>query len=325
MFEADPSQRRRKDRRPRAGSEWIEVRVPFRPPLHVGHLFPWLDIHAIDGVEEVDWGGGAPVYRRSLRLPGGAGVVEVRPTENSMLTKFRLDSIADLQVAIQRMRRLLDLDSDPAVIDRALAVDPALAPLVGHRPGLRLPGEVDGIDAAIRAVIHQQVSVASARSVCSRLVAAHGEPLANPIGAVTRLFPDAGTWASLDPASLGMPSARAATVVRIAAAIDDGEVDLTPSADRADAVRRLQSVKGIGPWTAAVVATKALGDPDVFASGDLALRRAAEAIGLPSDPRQLDDAAHRWRPWRTYAMHHLWAEYLSATHPTVDQPFEDLS
>ena len=223
VFDATPSQLRRKDRRPHAGSEWIAVQLPFRPPLHVGHLFTWLDIHAIDGVEEVDWSGETPMYRRSLRLPGGAGVVEVRPAESSMLARFRLDSIADLQVAIQRMRRQLDLDSDPAVVDRALATDPALAPLVEHRRGLRLPGEVEGIDAAIRAVIHQQVSVASARSVCSRLIAAHGQPLAKPVGAVSRLFPGAAIWASLEPESLGLPSARAATVVRIATAIDAGD------------------------------------------------------------------------------------------------------
>jgi len=319
VFAVTPTVMRSKRSGRRPAGEWIEVRLPFRPPLHVGYLFTWLEIHAVDGIEEVvRVDGEPPVYRRSFRLPGGPCVLEVRPGETSMEARFRLESIADLQVTIQRVRRLLDLDSDPAVVDRALSSDPHLVPLVDARPGLRLPGEVDGIDAAVRAVIHQQVSVASARTICSRLVAEHGTSLDDPVGSVTHLFPDADTWASLDPDTLGMPKSRAMAVVGLAAAIADGEVNLSPSADRSVAVKQLLAVKGIGPWTATVVAMKALGDPDVFAGGDLALRRVAADIGLPSEIDTLDAAAARWRPWRTYAMHHLWAEYLSATISTID-------
>lgn len=324
VFATTPTGLRSKRSGRRSAGEWIEVRLPFRPPLHVGYLFTWLEIHAVHGVEEVVRAvGEPPLYRRSLRLPGGPGVIEVRPGEKWMEVRFRLESIADLQVAIQRVRRLLDLDSDPAVVDQALETNPHLGPLVHLRPGLRLPGEVDGIDAAVRAVIHQQVSVASARTICSRLVVEHGTPLDDPVGAVTHLFPDALTWASLDPLTLGMPKARAAAVVRLAEAIADGSVDLSPAADRAAATDQLLAVKGIGPWTATVVAMKALGDPDVFAGGDLALRRVAADIGLPSEIDALDEAATAWRPWRTYAMHHLWAEYLSATIPTIDDPTLD--
>ena len=329
VFATTPTVLRSKRSGRRPAGEWIEVRLPFRPPLHVGYLFSWFEIHAVDGVEEVvRVDGEPPMYRRSLQLPGGPCVVEVRPGAASMEARFRLESIADLQVAIQRVRRLFDLDSDPAVVDRALESDAHLALLVHARPGLRLPGEVDGIDAAVRAVIHQQVSVASARTICSRLVAEHGTRLTDPVGRVTHLFPDAETWASLDPDTLGMPKSRAAAVVHVAQAIADGSIDLSPAADRSTAADQVLAVKGIGPWTAAVVAMKALGDPDVFAGGDLALRRVAAEIGLPSEINALDEAATRWRPWRTYAMHHLWAEYLSATTPTIDEPltsFEDRS
>jgi AraC family transcriptional regulator of adaptative response / DNA-3-methyladenine glycosylase II len=300
--------------------EWIEVRLPFRPPLHVGYLFTWLSIHAVSGVESVEIDDEGLRYRRSMLLPGGPCVVEVRPGPDVMHARFRLSTISDFQVAIQRVRRLLDLDSDPGVIDPALASDPMLAPLVLERPGLRLPGDVDGCDSAVRAVIHQQVSVASARAVCGRLVATFGAPLVDPVGAVTHVFPDAETWSSLDPDSLGLPRSRAATVVRVAGCIADGDVDLSPSADRMAAVDQLLAVKGIGPWTASVVAMKALGDPDVFAGGDLALRRIAADIGLPSSQRELDHAATRWRPWRSYAMHHLWASYLAPDHPSIDDP-----
>ena len=254
-----------------------------------------------------------------MLLPGGPAVVEVRPGDAAMVARFRLESIGDLQVAIQRVRRLLDLDSDPAVIDRALGNDPSLAPLVRMRAGLRLPGEVDGCDAAIRAIIHQQVSVASARSICGRLVAEHGTSLEHPVGTITHVFPDAVVWASLDPESLGMPMSRARTLVRVGQAIVDGVVDLSPAADRVLATEQLLAVKGIGPWTAAVVAMKALGDPDVFAGGDLALRKVAAELGLPSESADLDEAAVRWRPWRSYAMHHLWAEYLAPSVPEIDR------
>ncbi len=322
VFASTPTELRAKRSGRRPAGEWIEVRLPFRPPLHVGHLFTWLALHAVDGIESVDWTDG-PLYRRSMLLPGGPCIVEVRPGPESMHARFRLAAIGDLQVAIQRTRRLLDLDSDPGVIDPALAADVALETLVSRRPGIRLPGEVDGCDAAIRAVIHQQVSVASARAVCSRLVRAHGTPLEHPVGAISHVFPTAEIWASLDPEQLGLPKSRAATLVRVAEAIDDGTVDLSPSADRAAASRQLLAVKGIGPWTTAVISMKALGDPDVFAEGDLALRRVAAELGLPSEAADLGGAATRWRPWRSYAMHHLWADYLAPGHPSIDGPTSD--
>ena len=321
VFASTPTQLRAKRSGRRPAGEWIEVSLPFRPPLHVGYLFTWLSLHAVDGIESVDRDDrGELVYRRSMALAGGPCVVEVRPGADAMLARFRLSAISDLQVGIQRIRRLLDLDSDPRVIDPALAADPLLAPLVAERPGIRLPGEVDAIDAAIRAIVHQQVSVASARAVCSRLVRAHGHLLEHPVGTITHLFPDAATWASLDPLTLGLPRSRAETLVRIAEAMLDGEVDVTASADRAAATQQLLEVKGIGPWTASVVAMKALGDPDVFAGGDLALRRVAADLGLPGEAGPLEEAAIRWRPWRSYVMHHLWAEYLASDQPSVDDP-----
>jgi AraC family transcriptional regulator of adaptative response / DNA-3-methyladenine glycosylase II len=320
VFAATPTELRAGRSGLRSASGWIEVRLPYRPPLHVGHLFTWLALHAVDGIESVDRDADGLVYRRSMALPNGPCIVEVRPGPDAVHARFRLEAIADLQVALQRTRRMLDLDSDPTVIDAALGSDPRLGPLVAARPGLRLPGEADGTDAAIRAVLHQQVSVASARSVCARLVRMHGTRLEHPIGSVTHTFPDAETWAGVDPASLGLPMARAHTVIAVATVIADRSVDVSPAADRISTTRKLLAVRGVGPWTASVIASRGLGDPDVFASGDLALRRIASDVGLPSDVASLDHAAARWRPWRSYAMHHLWAEYLSADHPSIDEP-----
>lgn len=290
-----------------AGPEWISVRLPFRPPLRSTNLLDWLAFHAVAGIEEVE----GSTYRRSIRLAGGNAVVELTFCEGHVEGRFRLGALTDLQSAIHRCRRLLDLDADPAVIEPRLQASGGLAPLVNARPGLRSPGEVDGGDAVIRAVVHQQVSVASARGTLNRLVAAHGDPLENPVGGVTRAFPSAEVWAGLQPGDLGLPKSRAETIVRVATALADGGIDLSPGACRTEARSSLMALKGIGPWTAEIVAMKALSDPDAFTAGDLALRRAAGQLGLPDDVSGLTNHADQWRPWRSYAMHHLWAEYLS--------------
>ncbi len=297
----------------------IDLRMPYRAPFHAAHLFTWFRLHAVNGIEEVDQADpNRPVLRRSLRLEGGPATVELQPADGYVAARFRVSELSDLQTAIQRSRRLLDLDADPAVIEPVLTADPAFASLVQRRPGLRSPGEVDGIDAAIRAVLHQQVSLASARAMCARLVAAHGTPLSQPLGSVERVFPSAEEWAAIDPDTLGMPKARARALVSLAAAVANGDVDLGPSANRADAEAQMIAVKGIGPWTARVVALKALADPDAFAPKDLILRRIAAEMGIAETDDELEQYVERFRPWRAYATHHLWAEYLARSEPSLD-------
>ncbi len=291
--------------------EWISVNLPFRPPLDVGHLLTWLDGHAVDGIEAID----GSTYRRSMRLPGGPAIGEAIIGDESIQARFRLSSLTDLPQAVQRFRRLLDLDADPLVIEKRLGDDPALAPLIAARPGIRSPGEVDGVDATIRAVLHQQVSVASAKGMCNRLVAEHGDVLEHPYESITHVFPTADTWASINPDDLGLTKARANALHTVAVALADGTVNLDPSADREEARANLLSLKGIGPWTTSIVSLKALSDPDVFCPGDLALRRVAEARGIADDPAGFEAAAEAWRPWRSYAMHHLWAEYMAPVGP----------
>lgn len=307
VFALSPTQLRgRRSSKDAEGAAWISLRLPFRPPLLASHLLDWFRLHAVEGIEDVD----GTTYRRSMRLSGGPAVIELDLKADAVHGRFRLATLSDLPQALQRSRRLLDLDADPAVIESALSIDPALAPLIAARPGLRSPGEVDGIDAAVRAVLHQQVSLASAKGVAARLVAAHGEALDEPVGTVRFVMPTAATWASLDPDELGLPSSRANALVAVAHAIASGAVDLEPSADRMAATSGLTAIKGVGPWTASVIGLKALADPDEFCPGDLALRRIAAQLGLPDDANALDAAAERWRPWRSYAMHHLWAAYL---------------
>jgi AraC family transcriptional regulator of adaptative response / DNA-3-methyladenine glycosylase II len=247
------------------------------------------------------------IYRRSLRLAHGNGVVSVAVGADAVSCSLVLDDVADVQAAVQRTRRLLDLDADPASVDEHLEADPLLAPLVRARPGLRAPGHPDGTELLVRAVLGQQVSVAGARTLAARLVAAHGEPLAVPVGAVTHAFPSAATIAGMSPTDFAMPRARGAALIEACAQVADGRIVLDAGSDRQATAAALQAVRGIGPWTAGYVAMRALGDPDVFLPTDIGVRNALVALGADGSPKSAAALAERWRPWRSYALHHLWA------------------
>ena len=281
----------------------LTVRLACREPFDGDALFSFLAARAVPGVESVD----GATYRRSLRLAHGSGVVSVTVSGGLVSCALTLEDVADVQAAVQRTRRLLDLDCDPAMIAEQLGADPLLAPLVAKRPGLRAPGHPDGTELLVRAVFGQQVSVAGARTLAARLVAAHGEPLVEPVGGVTHLFPSAATIAGLSPEDFAMPRARGAAMIDVCAHVADGRIVLDAGSDRAEAVASLQAVKGIGPWTAGYVAMRALGDPDVFLPTDLGVRHALAALSADSTPAAAATLAERWSPWRSYALHHLWA------------------
>jgi AraC family transcriptional regulator of adaptative response / DNA-3-methyladenine glycosylase II len=280
-----------------------ELRLPYHGPLDADWLTSFLARRAVPGVEEVVGG----MYRRSLRLPGGAGVVELEPMDGVVSARVWPADVGDLDLAVERCRRLLDLDSDPVAVSDVLGADRVLGSAVRSRPGLRVPGAVDGAELAIRAVLGQQVSVAGAATLAGRLVQACGEPLAHPRGSVTHLFPSAARIAELDPASLGMPRSRGAAVLGLARALASGEIVLDAGADRDLARERLLALRGIGPWTADYIAMRALGDADAFLPTDLGVRRGLEARGLDGSPSRAARVAEAWRPYRAYAVMHLWA------------------
>jgi len=283
-----------------AASGPLVLRLPFRRPLCPDTLFGHLAATAVPGVEEVV----GATYRRTLRLAHGPGVVSLTPQEAHIDCRVDLADLADLTSAIARCRRLLDLDADPEAVDGVLADDAGLAPHVGRAPGRRVPRTVDGDELAVRAVLGQQVSTASARTAAGALVAAWGEPLGDPSGGLTHLFPTASALVDAAPA---LPGGRTRTLALLVDELDAGRVDLGPGADREHARRVLASLPGIGPWTVEMIAMRAFGDPDAFPVGDLGVRRGAARLGLPSDPRRLSERSQRWRPWRAYAVQHLWA------------------
>ncbi len=229
---------------------------------------------------------------------------------------LRLSDLRDLTTAVSRCRQLLDLDADPVAVWEALRVDRLLGPVVDQDPGRRVPGAADGFELAVRAVVGQQVSVPGARTVAGRLVQAAGEALPDPVDGVTHLFPTPLALAELgrrDPGAFSMPANRRRALVLLADAVDSGALTIDAGSDPVEVRRSLVALPGIGPWTAEYVAMRALRDPDAFMPTDLGIRRAAGAVGLPADPGLLTAASEHWRPWRSYAMAHLWSLPAAAT------------
>ena len=305
VFGLTPTELRRRSVTGRSGATpgLLSLRLPFRAPLCPDNLFGHLAATGVPGVEE--WRDGA--FRRTLRLPHGHGVVSLRPEPDHIGCRLRLTDLRDLSHAITRCRWMLDLDADPVAVDEVLRADPVLAPYVDKSPGRRVPRAIDGAEMAVRAVLGQQVSTAAARTHAGRLVTAYGEPIEDPDGGLTHLFPDVEALASLDPASLAFPGSRRTTLTTLVTALAAGEIDLSVGGDWHWARAQLAALPGFGPWTIETVMMRALGDPDAFLPGDLGVRIAARELGLPTTPAALTQHATAWQPWRSYAVQYLWA------------------
>ncbi|GCD33949.1 DNA-3-methyladenine glycosylase [Streptomyces chrestomyceticus JCM 4735] len=282
----------------------VPLRLAHRGPYAAAEIFDFLQARAVPGVEEVRGGRGSRTYRRTLRLSHGSGVAEVdehtgarqprRPRAGLVCPAARgadggwlecrlhLTDLRDLSTAVQRMRRLFDLDADPFAVAERLGADPLLGPLVAARPGLRSPGAADPEELAVRIVLGGPPERAA------ELVRAYGKPLDVADGALTHLFPEPAALTGAD-----VPEGVRALCVALA----DGTVTLDAGADREAAGRALRALPGVGPAAAAYIRMRALGDPDVGPVGGA--------------------ARDAWRPWRSYALHHLWQE--TGTGPQAGQ------
>jgi AraC family transcriptional regulator of adaptative response / DNA-3-methyladenine glycosylase II len=283
----------------------LTLHLAYRPPLASTALFAFLEQRAIAGIEE----GGATLYRRTVALGETRGIIEIEPqsARNALTLRVRLNRVENLNTLVQRCRLLCDLDADPAAIRAVLERDPALAPLLAAQPGLRLPGALSGFEMAVRAILEQQISVAGARTLLGRLVQRCGEPLAEPCGTLTHVFPTPEALAQANLDGLGLTSKRVQALRALATEVSAGRLLLERSARREEVEERLLQLPGVGPWTAAYIAMRALGDPDAFPVRDLGLMRACEALGLPAHPQEMKEHARNWRPWRAYAAMYLWS------------------
>lgn len=312
VYGATPSELRGRPASTGAPHGALDLRLAVREPFAAAHLLDYLAVRAVPGVEHAADGH----YERTLALPHGSAVIRIELLDRPVgivPARLWLSDLRDLAPAVERTRRLIDADADPIAIDLALSQEPVFASSVATVPGLRVPGHVDGAELAVRAVIGQQISLAAARTHAGRLTQRLGESFSTddsdgPV--VDRLFPTAAAIAALEPENLPMPRARGRALIGLMAAISDGRIALDGSRDRSAVRADLVSLPGIGPWTADYVAMRVLGDPDVFLPTDIGVRDGARALGL-----ELPDAiaaADRVRPWRSYALMHLW---LAAADP----------
>ncbi|MBP8927745.1 MAG: DNA-3-methyladenine glycosylase 2 family protein [Ottowia sp.] len=282
----------------------IAVTLGYRPPYDVREMLQFLQQRGIAGVEQIDVA--AHTVARTLRLDDDTcGWVACRFEPEQHRVQVRVaDSLApQLPRVIARVRAWLDLDADPAAIHAVLGADfPALA-------GLRVPGTLDGFELAVRAVLGQQVTVAAARTLTTRLVERFGTPLATPIDGLTRLFPSPAALAAAsgdELGQLGLVRQRQAAIHALAQAVSTGQISLHAGADVQTTMDALKALPGIGAWTADYIALRALRWPDAFPSGDMALQKALAPEGQRLTARAAESRAERWRPWRAYAVIRAW-------------------
>ncbi|MCJ2083397.1 DNA-3-methyladenine glycosylase family protein [Methylobacterium sp. J-090] len=282
------------------------IRLPYTPPYDWPALRDYLAARAIPGVEAVT----RLAYRRTIDLSGRHGHVAVGPGPNDALVATIHHPDPEAVPAIRaRLAPMFDCDADPMAIRAGLAGDPHLARLVAARPGLRVPGAWDGFELAVRAILGQQVSVAAATRLAGRLVATFGTPLAADASApgLSHVFPAPERLAEADiAAALGMPCARGEAIRTLSAAVAEAPGLLAPGREPEAAIAALTRLRGIGDWTAQYIALRALRAPDALPAGDLALLRALDDGGGRPSPAGLAARSRAWRPWRSYAVLHLW-------------------
>jgi AraC family transcriptional regulator of adaptative response / DNA-3-methyladenine glycosylase II len=303
-YRLNPSQLRghlRRHASAQGAADALKFELSFRPPYDWPAISAFLGARAIAGVENVEGGS----YRRTVRIFAGGkehrGWIEVAPSQKKPALRVSVSaSLAKvLPPVLSRVKALMDLACHPSEVGQALGA------MAKRHPGLRVPGAFDGFEVAVRAILGQQVSVRAARTVAGRFAAAFGDPIETPFAALARVFPTATSVADLPYgriARLGMPGARARSVVALARAVADGGLVLMPNADIEATLERLRALPGVGEWTAQYIAMRALAWPDAFLHTDLGVMKA---LG-ETDARRVLAAGEAWRPWRAYAVMHLW-------------------
>jgi AraC family transcriptional regulator, regulatory protein of adaptative response / DNA-3-methyladenine glycosylase II len=302
-----------------ANAQQLLLRLAYRPPFDFAAQLDFLRSRTLEGVERIE----DDSYLRLVGSRERPGWLCVRHAPAGHALELRVGNVAatGLPGLVRRVRRMFDLDADPRTIAAALSGDPTLAESVRRHPGLRLPGAWDGFETAVRAVLGQQVSVAAARTLAARLMQRHGHALdAAPRPGLDRFFPSPSELMVADLDGLGLTGGRIATLRRLAAGVDDGSLAFEAGTTLQDFVGRWTRVPGIGPWTANYVALRALLHPDALPADDLVLRRIAGGES-PLSASALTQRAEAWRPWRSYAVIHLWHR---ATRTPAPVPLEVL-
>ena len=291
----------------RAGSEKsegaeISLRLSFRPPYDWGHMRAFLAANAIPGVESVT----AERYLRAALTPSGYALLQIRPVAHAHALQVKIQGAmpAELPMLLASVRRMFDLAADPGRIAAAMHNEPLLLPLLSRRPGLRIPGAWDAFECSVCAILGQRGNAAS-RGLLQRLIERIGRPIDAPGSGVRYLFPTAAVLADTNLHELGLTSSRCEALRQLARRVCDKRIRF--DAPSAEISRMLCALPGVGRWTAGYVELRGLGEPDAFPSGDLILRRLASTADKPLTALALEERAECWRPFRGYAVFHLWA------------------
>lgn len=290
----------------------VNLTLAYRPPYDWPRLGTFLRLRAIAGVETFDENG----YARMIQTDDGHASIRVRPLpgRNALELRVRGAPPTALFRIAATVRRVFDLAADPDQIARDLGADPHLRALVGQRPGLRIPGAWDPFECAVRAILGQQVSVPAARTLASRLVERLGRSVSGVQGLI-HLFPTPQALATGNLDGLGITRARVTALKALAAAVTEGRLvfDRSP----AQVTENLKALPGFGEWTTQYIALRALGEPDALPGADLVLRRMASGGHGPMSTKEMERRAERWRPWRSYAVIHLWCAASERAAPRV--------
>jgi AraC family transcriptional regulator of adaptative response / DNA-3-methyladenine glycosylase II len=288
-----------------APRETSTLQLSYRPPYDWAGVLAFLAGRALKGVEHVT----ASSYARTVALGGARGWIRVTQMKkkHGLLVEFTHTLTPVLPALLRRLRALFDLTARPDVIARHLRKDARLAAAVRANPGLRVPGAFDGFELGLRAILGQQVTVKAATTLSCRFVEAFGEPVASPYPELHRLTPTPERVAAArvdDIAKHGIIAARARSIIALAEAQRSGALSLDGGSHDPDAsIARLAEIPGIGPWTAHYIAMRALRWPDAFPKEDIAVRQRLGGVSAKDAER----LSQPWRPWRSYAVLHLWS------------------
>lgn len=282
-------------------AETLAFDLAYRPPYDWDAMLDFLGRRAVAGVEAVQGSGYVRTVRAERDGKALYGWIEVAPSRRRAALRVVMSASLALAIpsVLARVKHLFDLACHPEEISAALG------PLAARHPGLRLPGAMDGFEVAVRAILGQQVTVRAATAIAGRFAAAFGTPIATPHASLTTIFPAAEAVASLaahEIAATGIISTRARAIVELARAVQSGALRLEPSAPVDATVAALDALPGVGPWTAQYIAMRALAWPDAFPHPDVAVLKAM-ARAKPADALE---ASETWKPWRAYAVLHLW-------------------
>jgi len=280
------------------------LHLAYTPPYDFAALLAFFAKRAIPGIEAVD----AASYRRAFALDGAVGSLEVTALPDAPALQLRVDADGECDVAdiAARVRRMFDLDADIAAVNKRLGADRTLRALIRRHPGQRLPGGWDGFEIAVRAVLGQQVTVAAARTLTERVVAKFGEPAQTAQMGKVHLFPSLQTLATADLSGLGITGARMRTLREVAQALGEGRIAFDRAQPLDEFIRSWTALPGIGDWTAHYLAMRGMSHVDAFPAGDIVLRRAVTRDGTPLAVAALEAMSQIWRPYRAYAVLHLW-------------------